>query len=52
MQLTKQAIQEHNQKHSADHKIQFDFIAAGTKNLEQVMGKLKAFQVAIPSWAV
>jgi L-rhamnose isomerase/sugar isomerase len=52
MQLTKQTIQEHNQHYSADHKRQFDFIAAGVNNLEQVVKKLKAFQVAIPSWAL
>ncbi len=52
MQLTKQVIQEHNEKLSADHQRQFDFIAAGVNNLEPVMGKLKAFQIAIPSWAL
>jgi L-rhamnose isomerase / sugar isomerase len=52
MQLTKQAIQDSNQNYLADHKRQFDFIAAGVNDLGAVMQKLKAFQVAIPSWAL
>jgi L-rhamnose isomerase / sugar isomerase len=52
MQLTKQVIQEHNEGLLADHKRRFDFIAAGVNDLEQLMEKLKAFQIAIPSWAL
>ncbi len=52
MQLTKQAIQDSNQNYLADHKRQFDFIAAGVNDMGSVMEKLKAFQVAIPSWAL
>jgi len=50
MQLTKQAIQDSNQNYLAEHKRQFDFIAAGVNELGAVMEKLKAFQVAIHCW--
>ena len=52
MQLMKQAIQEHNQNYLVDHKKNFDFIRSGIKDLDQVLEKLKAFQIAIPSWAL
>lgn len=52
MQLAKQIIQESNEQLLAAHKRKFDFVAAEVNGLEQVMEKLKAFQVAIPSWAL
>lgn len=52
MQLTKQVIQEHNQNYLTTHKKNFDFIAPDVKDLDQVMEKLEAFQIAIPSWAL
>ncbi|MFI5133098.1 MAG: sugar isomerase [Chitinophagales bacterium] len=52
MQLTKQIIQEHNRQLVSDHKKRFDFIAADVRNLKQVIEKLIAFQIAIPSWAL
>jgi L-rhamnose isomerase/sugar isomerase len=52
MQLTKQIIQEYNQPQLGAHKKQFDFVAAAVPRLEEVMEKLSAFQVAIPSWAL
>ncbi len=52
MQLTKKAIEEHNQKYLTDHKKNFDFIAAGVSDLEKIIEKLKDFQIAIPSWAL
>ncbi|HYM93000.1 MAG TPA: sugar isomerase [Chitinophagaceae bacterium] len=52
MQITIQAIQEHNQKCIADHQKKFDFISSGVKNLQQMIEKLMAFQIAIPSWAL
>ncbi len=52
MQLTKEVIQEHNKRFSGDHQRKFDFVAGGIHNLTTLMEKLKAFQVAIPSWAL
>jgi L-rhamnose isomerase/sugar isomerase len=52
MQLTKPAIQEHNQQLSADHKKKFAFTTEGVKDLSKVIEKLIAFQIAIPSWAL
>ena len=52
MKLSRQSIEQHNQDLLAEHKRQFDFVANGVTNLEQVMQKLIDFQVAIPSWAL
>ncbi len=52
MQLSKQVIQEDNQRILSNHKRKFDFVAADVKNLQQVVDKLVAFQIAIPSWAL
>jgi len=52
MQLTKQAIQDHNQSLLVEHNRQFNFIAEGVNDLNLVIDKLKAFQIAIPSWAL
>lgn len=52
MRLEKQLIQENNKGLLADHQHKFEFIAAGVKNIDQVIKKLIAFQVAIPSWAL
>jgi L-rhamnose isomerase / sugar isomerase len=52
MQLTKQAIQEHNQPLLSAHKKQFDFVAEGVNGLPDILQKLIDFQIAIPSWAL
>jgi L-rhamnose isomerase/sugar isomerase len=52
MQLTKQALQEHNQRVLPDHKRKFDLTAEGISDLQQVIQKLIDFQIAIPSWAL
>lgn len=52
MQLTKEAIQDHNEGLLADHQRKFDFIAADVPSLEPLMEKLISFQIAIPSWAL
>jgi L-rhamnose isomerase/sugar isomerase len=52
MQLTKQAIQEHNQPLLPGHKKQFDFVAEGVNDLPDIVQKLTDFQIAIPSWAL
>jgi L-rhamnose isomerase/sugar isomerase len=52
MQLTKDAIQKHNQALLSNHKRQFDFVAADINGLKEVLQKLTDFQIAIPSWAL
>ena len=52
MQIKKETLQELNQQHLADHKKQFDFIASQIPNVENILQKLIAFQIAIPSWAL
>jgi len=52
MLLNKQLIQENNGQYLSDHKRQFDFVAGGVNNLQEVIDKLIAFQIAIPSWAL
>ena len=52
MQLAKQIIQEDNQRILTTHKKKIDFLAEGVNDLQQIIQKLVAFQVAIPSWAL
>lgn len=52
MQIKKYQVDEHNQQHLAQHKRQFEFIAEGVANISDVIKKLRAFNIAIPSWAL
>src|ERR1700687_775444 len=52
MQLKRSAIDEHNHQHVKEHRRQFDFVASGLRNVDDVMQKLQAFNIAIPSWAL
>lgn len=52
MQLEKYQVEEHNQSLLAEHKRRFEFTAQGVANIEDVLQKLTAFQIAIPSWAL
>jgi len=52
MLLNKELIQENNGQYLSDHKRNYDFVAGGVNNLQQVTDKLIAFQIAIPSWAL
>src|SRR5579863_4698963 len=52
MRLEKNKIVEHNNGLLAEHKRQFDFISSSIANLDDVMQKLQAFNIAIPSWAL
>jgi L-rhamnose isomerase/sugar isomerase len=45
-------IDEHNNQHIKEHQRKFDFVAADVANLDDVLQKLEAFQIAIPSWAL
>ena len=52
MQIEKQKIDEQNNFLLKDHKRKFDFIAAEINDVETILQKLIAFQIAIPSWAL
>jgi len=52
MQIEQQHIDELNQQHLAKHKRQFEFVAEGVENIDQLLKKLIAFNIAIPSWAL
>src|SRR6201994_617743 len=52
MQVEKYKIDGFNNEALADHKRRFEFVAADVANVEDVLKKLEAFQIAIPSWAL
>ena len=52
MLINKQLIEEQNSSLLAGHKRNFEFVAEGINNLSDVLNKLVAFQIAIPSWAL
>jgi len=52
MQLEKYKIDEINKEALADHKRKFEFVAADIKDIDRVIIKLSAFNIAIPSWAL
>ena len=52
MLINKQLIEEQNSSLLAGHKRSFEFVAEGINNLGDVLNKLVAFQIAIPSWAL
>lgn len=52
MLLDKQLIANNNDKLLAKHKQKFAYAAKEIDNVEDIIKKLTAFQVAIPSWAL
>lgn len=52
MLIEKSEISNYNQPFLAEHKRNFEFIAAGIKDVDILLQKLIAFQIAIPSWAL
>lgn len=52
MQIEKYKIDELNNQSLAQHHRKFEFVAQGVTGLDDVMKKLGAFQIAIPSWAL
>ena len=52
MQLEKYTIGSHNDALLSKHQRDFNYITQDIDNLDDIMNKLKAFQVAIPSWAL
>lgn len=52
MNISKNTIDQHNEKYYVAHKRKFDFIASEIPQVETIIQKLMAFNVAIPSWAL
>jgi len=52
MQIEKYKIDELNHQASGKHQRAFEYVAADVKDLDSVLTKLEAFNVAIPSWAL
>lgn len=52
MQIEKYLIDEHNHQLSPKHQRNFEHVAADVNNLDSVLTKLQAFNIAIPSWAL
>lgn len=52
MRIKKETIREFNQKRLAEHKRQFDFVVEKIPGIKNIIEKLIAFQIAIPSWAL
>lgn len=52
MLLEKYQIEEHNHQNSKDHFNDLAYISQKINNASAIIEKLRAFQVAIPSWAL
>ena len=52
MLIEKADINNYNDNLAKGHKRKFDFFAEGVSNVNDILQKLIAFQIAIPSWAL
>ncbi|MFT3827223.1 MAG: TIM barrel protein [Chitinophagaceae bacterium] len=52
MLIEKYKIDDHNNSLLADHTRKFEFLASGINNVNDIVEKLKEFQIAVPSWAL
>lgn len=52
MLIEKYKIEQFNSDVAAKHQKKFDFIASEVDDVEAIIQKLTAFQIAIPSWAL
>lgn len=52
MQIEKYVIDEHNHQLAKKHQRNFEHVAADITDLDSVLKKLIAFNIAIPSWAL
>lgn len=52
MQLARNHIADHNQAMLGSHERQMQYLTGEIANTDQIISKLAAFQVAIPSWAL
>ncbi len=52
MQIAQHQVDEINHQHLERHKRQFESVAAEIPRPEEILSKLSAFNIAIPSWAL
>ena len=52
MQIANDLIKEYNQQNNTAHQRSFSFLSDQIENITEIIQKLMAFQVAIPSWAL
>ncbi|MFT3749763.1 MAG: TIM barrel protein [Agriterribacter sp.] len=52
MQVEQYSIDSYNEALLKEHKRRLDYITSTVKNPKEIIAKLKAFQIAIPSWAL
>ncbi|MBS7563932.1 sugar isomerase [Mucilaginibacter sp. Bleaf8] len=52
MRVEQHHIDENNHQFIDKHQRQFEYVAADVQNLDEVMQKLAAFNITIPSWAL
>lgn len=52
MKIDNQIIIDHNLQFSAKHERAFAYVSADIEQVETIVTKLRAFQIAIPSWAL
>jgi L-rhamnose isomerase / sugar isomerase len=52
MQIEKTKIEKHNQPLLKDHQRKFKFLEGEMDDVENILQKLMAFQIAIPTWAL
>lgn len=52
MQIAKQIIEEKNESLLSAHRKQFEYTSAFIESKDEIIQKLKAFQIGIPSWAL
>jgi len=52
MQIANDFIKEYNQQNITAHQRSFSFLSDHIENTKEIIQKLMAFQVAIPSWAL
>lgn len=52
MQLARNSIADHNQAMLSSHERQMQYLRGEIAHADQIISKLAAFQVAIPSWAL
>ncbi len=52
MPIEKNLIAAHNDQLLAQHTRRFEFVAENIPDVKSILEKLKAFQIAIPSWAL
>ncbi|ANI89655.1 sugar isomerase [Arachidicoccus ginsenosidimutans] len=52
MHIDKQQIESFNESLLSKHQKQFDYTSSSVPNVEEIIQKLQAFQIGIPSWAL